>query len=529
MRLLILGGWLVIGLGLTSLSLSGTTSSLPVVAQSGVTAGCTGLQLTPNTSVGGFISEEYRWSDRACQLRTAALVHHDTQDPSGNWGGYLRRYSYVVDGTTRTALGSFNEHPGFGYTTNHFGTDGGNAFLSHTKAGTYRTVFQGSHHAIHEFKTSLPLGGGNVDATIQWFFATGRDHPVWSVTFDSTPAGPNVVSADTRAPYGDIQWDGGADAPVAGVGWGDHYRFSTVSTPFNFDSRWDYSVPNTVPYNVEWSTTPDAEMGLVQTQTYTQHDAGGYWAYGLWGKNSESPNLPADVLQPGGKMPADFNWPYQLNQYEIPFQNPVTSKRLAWGANFGAVGQTQYPALGDDHMLSGYPYQSYSVFVVLGKHSAAAVNAQVTEIEIVQRTTLTARTGTVLRSGPAGIARPDTITYQPVGYNQIDSTWELTAGPQNTLDADLTVGAGTLQNPVFVLHNYTAATVPATMLVNGVPAVRDVDFFPSLDTANQTLWLTLNRTVGGTTNLQLGASAPTPTTTPGSGAAEHVYLPFVQR
>ena len=91
-------------------------------------------------------------------------------------------------------------------------------------------MLRGRHHAIHEFKWRLNIGGP-VDATVRWFFATGRDHPLWSVTFDSSPAGPNVINADTRAPYGDMHWDGGANSEVAGVGWGDHYKFRSLNSP----------------------------------------------------------------------------------------------------------------------------------------------------------------------------------------------------------------------------------------------------------------------------------------------------------
>jgi hypothetical protein len=468
----------------------------------GAAPACAKLKITPNTSIDGFMSDYFRWFDSTCQPRTAAMVRNDIQDPAGKWGGYMRQYTYRVDGATRTVNGSSTRHPGFGYTTNHFGANGGSAFQSHNRKGTsYSTPLKGTYHAIHQYKMRLPLEGP-VDATIQWFFATGRDHPIWSITYDSRPAGRDVVRADTRSPYGDIQWDGGAGAPVAGVGWGDRYKFKTTSTPLNFGSEWDYSRPNTVPYAMEWATAVDAEMGLVQTQTYQQHDAGGYWAYPLWGKNSNSPNLPADTLHPDG-MPKDYNWTYQLNQYEIPFQNPVTSKRMAWGSNFGAVGQTSYPRYGDDGTRSGYPFQSYSLAMVLGKHSRGTVDAQVKEIETVQRTRLTARTGTVATSGPAGIARTDLVNFRPAGYNHVYSTWELRADDRNSVDFDMSIASGSLRDPVFVIRNYTAGAAPASMLVNGVAKQAGTGFFPTLDATNKRLWVTLKGTYQGVTRIQI--------------------------
>ena len=48
---------------------------------------------------------------------------------------------------------------------------------------------------------------------VQWFFATGRDHPIYAITFDLSGLADGAVSADSRAPYGDVQWDGGGGTP----------------------------------------------------------------------------------------------------------------------------------------------------------------------------------------------------------------------------------------------------------------------------------------------------------------------------
>ena len=68
----------------------------------------------------------------------------------------------------------------------------------------------------------------------------------------------------------------------------------------------------------------------------------------------------------------DSEWPFQLNQYELPSE--TKSHRVAWGATFGAVGSSSYTAFGQK--LSGYPYQSYSVYVVLGTHSGPRPSAR---------------------------------------------------------------------------------------------------------------------------------------------------------
>ena len=133
-----------------------------------------------------------------------------------------------------------------------------------------------SRHPGYTRRVPLP---GPVDTTIDWLFATGRDHPLWAVTFDASPSPADSIEADTRAPYGDLQWDGGANADVDGVGWGDRYRFRTTTSPVTLQSGWDYSQANTIPHVLMWSNAADAEMGAVQTQTMAQRDAGGYGFY----------------------------------------------------------------------------------------------------------------------------------------------------------------------------------------------------------------------------------------------------------
>ena len=61
--------------------------------------------------------------------------------------------------------------------------------LGSALANTYSIPFQGSHHAVHQYTVNYPRWGvaGGVDVkydmpvTVQWFFRTGSDAPVWSV------------------------------------------------------------------------------------------------------------------------------------------------------------------------------------------------------------------------------------------------------------------------------------------------------------------------------------------------------------
>jgi len=94
-------------------------------------------------------------------------------------------------------------------------------------------------------------------------------------------------------------------------------------------SPWTYTAANTVPYVVMWAAAADAEMGLVQTQTFDQHVAGGDYGGGMIADcQGHTSATKGAQCSSGQTMPTDWLWPYQLNQYELPYVS--TSKRLAW-------------------------------------------------------------------------------------------------------------------------------------------------------------------------------------------------------
>jgi hypothetical protein len=447
-------------------------------------SGCKGLVFTAGADLAGAKGELVAWSDADCRPRTTSLVRNDAADPFGSHGGYARAFTYVADGKTRNCEGSGgNGWAGFGYIVNHFGNG---ASQTQGVSGKYRTVLAGANHAIHEFTWRVDAGGP-VDVTVHWSFATGRSHPLYSITYDASPAGPDVVKADTRSPYGDIKFDDGKNGQIDGVGWGDKYRFTTTSPgPALLSSSWDYTKPNVVPYDVLWSSSADAEMGLVQTQAWEAHVAGGDYGgniMGSWGKT-------------GSPMPTDWAWPYQLNQYEMPYVS--SSHRLAWGATFGAVGQRSYAAWGKT--LSGYPFVSYAVFVVLGKHTTSAVAAQVAEMEAVQTTTLTATRGMVATRGVAGPGRTDTAPFTPAGFDPVYAAWTVDAAG-NAATAAFATGPGTLKNPVVVLRGYTSASPPRQVTLGGRNLTANDGYFATVDPAGKRLFLTLNASLSGTSVL----------------------------
>lgn len=506
-----------------------------------------------DVTVQSMVSDRFTWQDSAKQQRVAVLAHNDAgvAGPGGTRGGELRQFQYQTPGGTRTVNASGSYASGFGYVVSH--PDGGEACLGgfdssslgHFRAGTFTRVFEGRHHAIFRFTQTYPrycatdgapASAINLPVTIDWLFSTGHDHPLWGATWDMSAVAANRLADDSRGPYGELLFDGSATeaahSAIAGVGWGDRYKFVSTTNPVTMQSAWTWNTPNTIPYVKLWTTAVDATMGLVQTQTIAQHDAGGYWGVNRW--NTTSANGNGCTVAVGGEndlMPCSFNWPYQSINYSFVSNVASTNNtRLAWGSNFGFLGQTAYYTHGGayyggplpDTTASGWPKQSYSTFVVLGTHSAAPVEAQVTQVETIQSLTLSATTGTVVSSGPAGVARPEIVTYAPAGYNHVYGALAFSAAT-NQLDANIAVGAGTLRKPLIVVSSYTSASYPIVKL-GGATLVADVDYFASLRSSASELWLTLDRDLTGPTNrvqvLQpVGAPAPTVTAvTPPSGS-----------
>lgn len=207
--------------------------------------------------------------------------------------GYSRRLSASIqydftfsDGTDevlRSANGDAWGHAGFGYVVSH--SIQGNSPLGKVNAPTsvQPTVFFGGHHAIHRVellydRDKEPGGQGiKIPVVIEWLVATGRDHPLWSVTWKAgqaiNPGGQDFDNyrMDSRGPYGSLNFDGAATAAqsdaVGGVAWGDFaLRFTTTGEPLTLNSSWTYNTPNTVNFVRAWTFNKNAEMGIVQTR-----------------------------------------------------------------------------------------------------------------------------------------------------------------------------------------------------------------------------------------------------------------------
>jgi hypothetical protein len=232
-------------------------------------------------------------------------------------------------------------------------------------------------------------------------------------------------------------------------------------------SAWDYTQPNTIPFVRMWSQNVDAEMGAVQTQTWDQFPSGGDYGAGIRecvGKTSTNDGS-ACTGSSGWTMPQSYLWPFQLNQYELPYTN--SSHRLAWGTTYGAVGKTSVTTFGKAH--SGYPTVSYSVMLTIGPKSQATTMSQVTQVERM-------------------------VAAQVVGgtYDPTFGVWRV-AMTGNRGDVTLNPAGGAVEKPIFRFTGFTGAA-PTRVTLDGQPTS---NYFASVDAATQTLWVTLNGTVTG--------------------------------
>lgn len=467
----------------------------------------TGVSIANNQSVGGYMSDVYSWYDASNKLRTMSLVRNNAADPAGLYGGYIRRFTYLSGASTITADGRSTSHPGWGYTVHHL--NGGldrDTMSSRRHTGSFRTVFAGAHHAMHEYTYTVLTSQGdvpngypqvdrNVNITIQYIVSTGRNSVLWAHTVDTSPLGSNVLDADDRAPYGDIRYDG-VETPISGLGWGDRYKFRTTSSPVNFNSTWTYNVANTIPHTLMWTDSSNLEIGAVQTEAYTTKDGGQMNFYQQWGKTSATKTVTG--CTPNTQvMPLDYCFTYQMNQYDFPYD--ANAKRFAWGTNSGSVGQTAAWNYSWTASYSGYPYRSSSVMMNMGQKGET--DTLVGQVEKTLASSVSASIGTVPTTGPAGINNANTITYATAGYDPVYGVFVVTASG-NQVAMTINSGANTLVNPMIRIKNYTT-TVPNTIVVGGVTLYKDVDFFGSAVTfdGSSEMWLTLNRSITGSTTI----------------------------
>ena len=522
------------------------------------------LTVTAVTSDNGYPAHKVQWTDASGLPRTAILVDQNSTNP-GPYTGFLRQYTYQANGQTRTCTGTENygaggnlEFSGDGFIQNHtadsgdFSTGNGVGF-----PGTTTITLQGSSHAIITYNIpGYTISGNTVPTTVQWFFADGRSDPIFAVAQDARGTAGNL-GADTRSPYGDMAYDGdGIDALVGGYSYGDTYKFVTLAVApeeLTNNSPWADTLQNTIPYTMQWAepATADAEMGHVATRPISLSDQGQDTQTSTYDNNLYDPRNQHSTT---GPLPPINTQAYQINQYSLNGSQTTDSKRLAWGSNFGRVGGfdnymdpsvnvTQYSQHADDPLnmpLAGTRVDgllmAYSTFVVFGPHSGSylsgAVAQTVVQMESTFHTMLGTTTGGVVVSGPTGVGPAANVVmpYNPAGYNPTYAAWEVTAA-QNAVNAALMPGPGlSLINPVFLIDGYTAGQLPSSISVNG-GSTAGTDYYATLDTVGQRLWITAIANTSAPINLIVVAppavvNPPAPNVTSAPTASAQVGQPF---
>lgn len=454
------------------------------------------LSASKYTDSTGFTGHLISWIDETNKMREAFLVDNEKKDPYGFYGGYLRRFSYTYQGKVKKCLGSSRVHPGFGYTVNHYkspGGSGGDSVSSRMYPGRSNTIFHGKHHYIQEFYWQIPIRGKKINTRVQWFFADGLSHPIFRISYDMRHLKANSILADSRSPYGDLQYDGGEGGFVEQIGWGDAWKFETLGkAPITKKTRWTYDRPNVVPYSFSRSFSSEAEMGLVATQDWRSQDAGGYWFYNYWGKTWKDKLNDLSGKKCQGSycdwvMPEDWNWAYQIHNYQ--FQQDPRSKRLAWGTNFGFLGQEKYPRMGDDEKKpteNGYPEQSYSVAIVIGGLKDQLIEKQIKRIEANKKAIWTLTHGTLKAKALYSIQGNKKVSLQPLGYNTSFGTWDGSVGPQKVFQARLSQKSLQIVNPIFTLGGFSQSS-RLSVSINKKPTLAYI----SWDNNKKRSWITI--------------------------------------
>jgi hypothetical protein len=478
-------------------------------------------------------------------------------------GGYLYQYDFSFDDgqqvISRTANDDAYGHPGFGYVVSH-NTQTGNSPLGKANVPSHveSIVFSGAHHAIHRVELVYDRdkeGGGfgiQIPVVIEWFIATGRDHPVWAVTWKMGAAtNPqnqnfNTYRMDVRGPYGSLNFDGAANRAsgdaIGGVAWGDFgLKFTTTDAQLTLQSPWTYNTPNSVCFTQAWTETQNAEIGIVQTRTADKEMGYQDRVVGRERGNTSADNYlnKGDCTSFGGDIrayaaPCVGGWPYQLMNYDWdptsgkPINEATSTKLIAWGSPYGWLGASSFSVFDYSATADGRGDRSYATFIVLGPkvrvnpgNQAGDVALSITAVEALNAATISAVNPgslvTQIAKGP-GASQTKTITN---GYNDSYAAYYLNAA-NNQVAFTITPAVGTfVNNPIFVIQNYTLQQLP-TITINGNPITVNVGAdggsFVSLNPAANEVWVTVHAAIQSATSIQIsGPSQPIHT----------LYLPLV--
>jgi hypothetical protein len=478
---------------------------------------------------------ELSWHDSRGALRTMSLY------------GYLYQYDFSFVGgdaadpqrvTERSASDDAYGHAGFGYVVSH-NTVTGNSPLGKANAPSKveTTIFVGGHHAIHRIELTYDRdkeGGGHgvvIPVVIEWLVATGRDHPVWSVTWKmGEVSNPEAVDfdayrMDVRGPYGSLNFDGaGSKAEgdvIGGVSWGDaELAFTTTDQELSLASPWTYDAPNSVNYSQAWTKVVNAEMGIVQTVPGDKSLGYGDYVVGrARGATSAAVYLDKGNCAAFGdarvySMPCINGWPYQLMNYDWdaggakPIAEGTGTKLLAWGSPYGWLGASSFDLFDYSAQADGRGDRSYATFIVLGpkcRHRGAACDQEgdvaltKASVQALAAATITQVTqGKLAASAATG---PGARSEKPLlnGYNDSYAAYYLDAEADSVAFTFTPAPGKPVDKPVFVLRGVAVANEPTITVDGEARAVNTGDAeagaFVSYRAGAKELWVTLNETL----------------------------------
>ncbi|WP_199728658.1 cellulase family glycosylhydrolase [Corallococcus sp. CA053C] len=466
-------------------------------------------------------------------------------------GAYLYQYDFSFNDGQQVITRSANDdafgHPGFGYVVSHNNQNGNSPLgkvVPPTRVET--TVFLGGHHAIHRvelvYDRSREDGGFGIQipVVIEWFVATGRDHPVWAVTWKmGLTANPqnrdfDKFRMDVRGPYGSLNFDGAASRnqgdAIGGVAWGDFgLKFTTTDAQLTLRSQWTYNTPNAVCFTQAWTANENAEMGIVQTRVADKEMGNPDRVVGRERGHTSAEDFPdrgnCTLLGSDNRhysLPCISGWPYQLMNFDWdpgsskPAAEATGTKLIAWGSPYGWLGAPAFDVFDGSASADGRDDRSYATFIVLGPRfrfapegdPAGDVATTLKEVEALNAATLgdvlSGSLVTELARGP-GASHLKSLTQ---GYNDTYAAYYLRAS-DNQVAFSFTPAIDTVvKNPIFVVQDYTTQELP-DITVDGNPlsvnSGADAGAFVSLNPATHELWVTLNATIQGPTGIQIRA------------------------
>lgn len=222
------------------------------------------------------------------------------------------------------------------------------------------TIFP-SNTALHR-KYMIPV-------TTRWSFQVGRDMPNIQIVMDLSVVGePDHINFDVRGPYGVLYEANNPSDPIHSMFWADSSRFTATSAQWN--SAWNWSSAYTGGRYAGLKTASGVEMALYEpvplpnsatTNPYTDKR----------GSSSASKRCSAQQL-----LPCNWEWPYQLFQYELPSSGYGTVKKLAWGSSsyYGSSLSSVWDGA-TSRSINSWPTDQkmrYSVCWVLGKQAVGS-------------------------------------------------------------------------------------------------------------------------------------------------------------